>query len=128
MSKVENLWRSAPTRKDLNAAQNYLSLLYSDAASKRLAVHLSRVRTSRAAAKDLLRASNLPLLPRDESHVKEDLKRIHKGKALSPLLLVRGDMSQGVPLVIADGYHRLCAICYFDEDAPIACRIAALQR
>jgi hypothetical protein len=128
MSKVRKLWRSAPPGKDLKAARNYLSLLYSDVDSKRLLVKLSRTRTSSAAAKDLLRASNLPLLPRDESHVEADLKRIQKGKTLSPVLLVRGDMSRGIPLVIADGYHRICAICYYDEDAPIACRIAAFHR
>jgi hypothetical protein len=128
MSKVRSLWRTAPPSEDLKAAENYLSLLYSDADSKRLSRKLSRTRTSSAAAKDLLRASNLPLLPRDESHVEADLKRIQKGKSLSPVLLVRGDMSRGIPLVIADGYHRICAICYYDEDAPVACRVTALRR
>jgi hypothetical protein len=37
----------------------------------------------------------------------------------------RGGMK---PLIIADGYHRICAICYFDERAPIPCRTAALGR
>lgn len=55
--------------------------------------------------KDLLRASNLPLLPQDESHVAEDLKRIHQGKPLPPVLLVRGDMSRSLPLIVADGYQ-----------------------
>jgi hypothetical protein len=128
VSKVKKLWRGAPSLEDLKAAQNYLALIYSDVDSIRLSLKLSRTRTSSAAAKDLLRASNLPLLPRDESHVAADLKRIRKGKSLSPVLLVRGDMSRGFPLVIADGYHRICAICYYDEDAPIACRIATLRR
>jgi len=44
------------------------------------------------------------------------------------VLLVRGDLSQGIPLIIADGYHRICAICYFDEDSPVAFRMAALRR
>ena len=59
-------------------------------------------------------------------HVAEDLSRIRKGKALAPVLLIRGDMSKNVPLVVADGYHRICAICYYDEDAPIACRVAGV--
>jgi hypothetical protein len=128
MPKVKNLWLSSPTREDLTGAQNYLSLLHPQAASKRLAHRLSRAHVSRAKAKDLLRASDLPLLPREEAHVKEDLKRLRKGKSLSPVLLVRGDMAQGVPLVIADGYHRICAVCYFDEDAPIACRLVPMLR
>ena len=128
MSKSKKLWRSAPSREDLDGARLYLSLLCSDGDSKRLTLALSRAHTSRAIAKDLLRASKLPLLPRDESHVEADLKRIHKGKTLSPVLLVRGDLSQGIPLIIADGYHRICAICYFDEDSPVAFRMAALRR
>jgi hypothetical protein len=86
---------------------------------------LRRARTVAAVAKDLLRASNLSLLPRDDAHVQEDLKRIHKHKALSPVLLIRGDLSAGASLVVADGYHRICAICYYDEDAAISCRMVA---
>ena len=64
-----------------------------------------------------LRAANLPLLPSDELHVSDDLKRIQKGKPLAPVLLVRGDLASGLPLIVADGYHRICAIVYFDESA-----------
>jgi hypothetical protein len=124
MPKLKKLWRSAPTQADLDAAGRYLSLLFPRTASQRLVHSFSRSATSFAIAKDLLRASKLPLLPREESHVREDLKRIHKGKAVSLVLLVRGDMTRGNPLIVADGYHRICATCYFDEDAPVAYRIA----
>ena len=40
---------------------------------------------------------------------------------LSPLLLVR-DPSHG-KLIIADGYHRMCAVYLFDEDTPVPCKI-----
>jgi hypothetical protein len=40
---------------------------------------------------------------------------------MSPLLLVR-DQANG-KLTIADGYHRLCAVYGFDEDALIPCKI-----
>ena len=125
MPKKSKLWKPAPSQEDLRAASHYLSLLDTAANVKRLVAQLARSRTNEAVAKDLLRASNLPLLPRDESHVKDDLKRINKGKPLPPVLLVRGDSSRSVPLVIADGYHRICAVYYFDEDASVAFRIAA---
>ncbi len=83
--------------------------------------------SSAATSRHLLRAARLPLLPSDESHVDEDLKRIHKGKALAPVLLVRGDIATGLPLIVADGYHRICAVCYFDESAPIPCLIADID-
>jgi hypothetical protein len=74
---------------------------------------LRRTKAVHHAAKDLLRASGLPLLPEDDKHVAADLKRIHKGKALSPVLLVQGGMKNGVPLTVADGYHRhLCQLSF----------------
>jgi len=53
--------------------------------------------------------------------VKKDQKKIEDGKELSPLLLLRDNQLGKV--VIADGYHRLCAIYSFDEDALIHCKI-----
>ena len=47
--------------------------------------------------------------------------KIAAGKKLSPLLLVR-DPSNG-KLVIADGYHRMCAVYLFDEDTLVPCKI-----
>jgi hypothetical protein len=128
MPKMNKLWRAAPTREDLEGARGYLSLLCPEAVATQLAAALGRAVTTHATAKDLLRASLLPVLPRDESHVKADLKRIHRGKALAPVLLVRGDLAGGTPLVIADGYHRICAVWYFDEDASVACRLVSLKR
>jgi hypothetical protein len=72
-------------------------------------------------AKDIFRASRLSLLGVSILHVEKDRKKIKKGVALSPLLLVR-DEPTGTS-VIADGYHRLCAIYEFDEDAWIRCKI-----
>lgn len=74
------------------------------------------------AAKDIFRASGLPLLDASNSHVETDREQIIRGEKLSPLLLYR-DKSNG-KLVIADGYHRLCAVYKFDEDAVIPCKIA----
>jgi hypothetical protein len=34
-------------------------------------------------------------------------------------------MSKGVPPIVADGYHRICAVYYFDESAPILCRMVS---
>ena len=48
-------------------------------------------------------------------------REIRAGKNLSPILLVR-DTANG-KVVIADGYHRVCAVYAFDEDALIPCRI-----
>jgi hypothetical protein len=123
MPKDAVSWNKQPVARDFAAALSYLSLICPTARVNTLVRALRNAGTVNHVAKDLLRASSLPLLPADEPHVAADLKRIRKGKALSPVLLVRGDMSQGVPLIVADGYHRICAVCYYDEDAPISCRL-----
>jgi hypothetical protein len=126
MSKPKLKWAEKGEDQDFDAAEKYLSLLCSDAKAAGFVISLRNAKRVEHAAKDLLRAAHLPLLPSDESHVSEDLKRIQKGKALAPVLLVRGDIATGLPLIVADGYHRICAVCYFDESAPIPCRIAEI--
>jgi hypothetical protein len=128
MTKPKLEWTKKGEASDFDAARNFLSLLYSDAKAKALVESLRNAPLVEHAAKDLLRAAQLPLLPRDEPHVDDDLKRIHKGKPLAPILLIQGDMTKGLPLVVADGYHRNCAICYFDESAPIPCRTVSVGR
>lgn len=123
MGKPKLEWAEKGEDEDFDAAEKYLSLLCSDTKAAALVRSLRNSKPVEHAAKDLLRAAHLPLLPSDESHVSEDLKRIQKGKALAPVLLVRGDIASGLPLIVADGYHRICAVCYFDESAPIPCRI-----
>ena len=73
------------------------------------------------AAKDIFRASELPLLGPTNSHVRKNQKKLAAGKKLSPLLLVR-DTVHG-KLIIADGYHRMCAVYSFDEDTVVPCKI-----
>jgi len=72
-------------------------------------------------AKDIFRASGLSLLGISNSHVEKDLRKIREGTKLSPLLLVRDRIH--AKLLIADGYHRLCAVYSVDEDAMIPCKI-----
>ena len=82
---------------------------------------LKRARVVNYKSKDILRASGLPLLPLTNAHVKADERKIVVHYALSPLLLVRDPVSGRV--IIADGYHRLCAVYAFDEDVVVRCKI-----
>ena len=126
MSKSKLEWSEKEEDADFDAAFQYLSLLCSDRTAHALVKRLRGAKVIEHAAKDMLRAANLPLLPRDDPHVDEDLKRIQKAKPLAPVLVIRGDMANGLPLTVADGYHRICAVVYFDESAPVRCRIADL--
>lgn len=114
-------WLSDVEEHDYPAAESYLGLLYKEGRVTELVSRLRSATVVQFKAKDIFRASQLSLLGVSNSHVDKDSKKIRGGVALSPLLLVR-DEQQG-KLVIADGYHRLCAIYGFDEDAWIHCKI-----
>lgn len=72
-------------------------------------------------SKDIFRASLLSLLGVSNYHVEKVRAEILAGQELSPLLLCREKTTGRV--IIADGYHRLCAVYGFDEDAVIPCKI-----
>jgi len=119
-------WLAEPEAHDYEAATNYLSLLVTPEQAKLIADALRQTEVSQFKAKDILRASGLPALPADNRHVNKDLKKISNGESLSPILLVRGDAAAAVSLIIADGYHRVCAIEEYAEDLLIHCKIVGL--
>jgi hypothetical protein len=119
--KASIKWLSKPQKHDYPAAASYLSLTLGERAAKNVAKELERAGMSEFAAKDIFRASTLSLLGVSNSHVEKDRTKVILGESLSPLLLFR-DEKNG-KLVIADGYHRLCAVYTFDEDAVIPCKI-----
>ena len=114
-------WLSEPEEHDYPAAASYLSLIYGKRAVATCIKQLRRAPVSQFKAKDIFRASGLSLLGVSNSHVEKDRKKILEGRELSPLLLVR-DKNNG-KVVIADGYHRMCSVYSFDEDALIPCKI-----
>ncbi len=114
-------WLPNPEDHDYPAAELYLRLIYEDARAARLVRRLAKAPVVQFKAKDIFRASALSLLGISNSHVETDRQKIKNGKALSPLLLVRDQRL--ARLIIADGYHRLCAVYSFDEDATIPCKI-----
>lgn len=115
------MWLSQSEEHDYPAAMSYLSLLVDEKTATMYVRQLRRAGVLKFKAKDIFRASGLSLLGVSNAHVQTDRKKILSGKELSPLLLVR-DTKNG-KVVIADGYHRLCAVYSYDEDAVIPCKI-----
>ena len=116
-------WKAKPEPQDFPAAESYLSLLIGTTSATRLVEALrNEHRLQHYAAKDILRAAGLPLLDRDDSEVAADLAKVKLGKKLSPVLLV-----QGIPLWVADGYHRVCASYHISEKTLVPCRIVARE-
>jgi hypothetical protein len=116
-------WKVDPDEHDYPAALAYLSLILPPEAAQDVVARLHTAEVQHYKAKDLLRASRLPLLPRDNFHVAADLRKAKRGQPLSPVLLVRGQLERDVPLTVADGYHRICASYALDEDADIPCHL-----
>ena len=119
--QIEIKWLSDVEEQDYPAAESYLSLLYDEPAAAKFVKQLRNAPVSKFKAKDIFRASGLSLLGVSSSHVAHDREKVLAGKSLSPLLLVRNSNNQNV--IIADGYHRMCAVYSFVEDALIPCKI-----
>ena len=119
-------WLIEPEEHDYPAAGDYLGLIAGPDVVAVLVDGLRRTQNVHRKAKDILRASGLPLLPADNAHVASDLKKIRKAQPLSPILLVRGDVTANRTAQIADGYHRVCASYQTDENTDIPCRIVDL--
>ena len=114
-------WLLEPEEHNYPAAESFLNLLFDESLVIDQINRLKAASISQFKAKDIFRASQLSLLGVSNSHVEKDQKKIKKQTALSPLLLVRDPRSSRV--VIADGYHRLCAVYSFNEDIWIPCKI-----
>lgn len=120
------IWKNQPDKHDYPAAGNYLSLIADAKLVAHLVKELKKASIVTYKAKDLLRAAQVPLLPATDQHVREDLVKVVQGISLSPVLLIRGGIELGLPLTIADGYHRVCASYHIADDTDIPARIADL--
>lgn len=118
-------WLDEPEDKDYAAARSYLSLLVPESALEPLIAKLATATTGSWRAKDILRATGLPLLrAKDSLEVADKLAKIAAKEPLSPILLVV--LRPDVLAQIADGYHRTCAAFLTHEDALVPGRILFL--
>lgn len=114
-------WAKEPRETNYPAALDYLSLIFPRREAKAYVEALRHAKPAAFKAKDIFRSSGLSLLGVSNSHVQKDHEKIAKGEEISPILLVR-QTSLG-KVIVADGYHRMCAVYMVDEDAVIPCRI-----
>ena len=115
------IWKDVPDEHDYPAAFNYLNLIYSDTVCDNIVNRLMDTDMTEFKSKDIFRASGLTLLTKTNFHVKGNINKIKDNKEMTPILLVR-DSDIG-KVVIADGYHRLCAVYAVSEDEVIPCKI-----
>lgn len=111
-------WLDKPEAHDYDAALDFLGLHLGDEQAQQGVDGLREVEVGKKKAKDILRAANLKPLPSTDKYVARDLKKIHDGEALSPVLLFRA-----YPTIVADGYHRISAAYDIDPDTEVHCQI-----
>ena len=122
MSKNSKIiWLTRPKDHDYQASLSYLSLMFDNKRAKKLVKSLRKAPITSFKAKDIFRSSGLSILGISNLHVERNTEKLKSGTRLSPLLLVRDERQPR--LIIADGYHRLCSVYLFDEDADIPCKI-----
>ena len=103
-----------------------MSLIIDPARVKVIVSHLNaKKETIKFKARDIFRASGLPLLGISQHQIEHNLKRIKNGEKLSPILLVRDEANRRV--IIADGYHRLCAVYHHNDNMEIPCKIVSIN-
>lgn len=120
------VWKDTPDNHDYPAAASYLSLIADEKTVADLVSRLKKAPIVTHKAKDILRAAQLDLLPMNDDSVKTDLRKIAQGVELSPVLIIRGQIKEGLPTQIADGYHRVCASYHLSENTDIPSRIIDL--
>ena len=117
---MKNIWKDSVEEHDYPAALDYLELILPTKESEKIVEKLKNTTIIKKKAKDIIRASGLPLLTKKNIHVKENIKKVKNGEKLSPILLC---VLNG-KLVIADGYHRVCCIYSgLSEDLQIPCKL-----
>lgn len=119
MSQIN--WFKDPKEGNYPAALSYLSLIYDPEVAENTVEELKNAEIVKFKAKDIFRASGLTALSFSNSHVQKNIRKIKNEEEISPILLTR-DPTHGRVLV-ADGWHRLCAIHELNEDADIHCKI-----
>lgn len=123
LEPIDIRWMEAPEAHDYDAAHDYLTLHFDGDRVRKIVKKLRKGEIKQRKAKDIIRASGLPVLPMDNVHVAGNLTKAKEGRQLSPILLVR----TGFRLVIADGYHRACAAYYASEDTTVSCVLVSVD-
>jgi hypothetical protein len=78
-TKPKNKWLSEPEEHDYPAAKSYLTLIYDERTASDYITALRCAPVTEFKAKDIFRASGLPLLGINNSHVKKNQKKLVAG-------------------------------------------------
>ena len=115
-------WLEDAIDEDYNAAAHYLSLLDVQKNADKAVAEMRSATITEFKATDLLRAAQLTVPKADDRPSREQMKKIKNGEPISPVLLMRASALKKV--IIADGFHRICAAYRIDPDVVLRCKLA----
>jgi len=78
MAKPKKIFLDKPEEHDFPAAVDYLELIYPREQALKKVAQLKKAKTIFKKAKDIFRASELPLLPKDNIHVRKNLQKFKR--------------------------------------------------
>lgn len=119
--KAQLQWLDEPAEDNYTAAESFLQLLYAPKQARALAKKLRRAPISEFPARDIVRAAAIPFSEIQAFDWTKQQAEIARGTPLSPILIVRQD--NGAHLLIADGFHRLCAVFAREQDVAMRCKV-----
>lgn len=115
-------WLDDAADSDYASAAQYLALIESPKAIEKALAEWKAAAVVPYKAVDLLRAAQLIIPKKDERPTREQIKKITQGDAISPVLLLRVAALKKV--IVADGFHRICAAYRLDPDVEVQCKLA----
>lgn len=116
------LWLEDAVDGDYAAAAHYLALLETPKAIDKALTEMKTAPIVKYKAVDLLRAAQLSVPKAEERPTREQIKKIKLGEPISPVLLLRVGVLKKV--IVADGFHRICAAYRLDPDVCVHCKLA----
>lgn len=119
-------WRLEPKRKSFKEAREYLDIFGLGDDVRRF----GGAKPKAMMAKDILRVTGQTPAKPNDPHVKKKLRKMRKGKPISPVLLIWVEHALGPKpqLLIADGFHRVSAAFHLDEDTQVHTLLAGLDK
>jgi len=122
LQKPPIAWLDDAPEADYRSASHFLTLLDHREHIAKLLVDLRVAPIVEYKAIDLLRAAQLIVPKTDDLPTREQLRQIRDGEAIAPILLVRVEALKKV--IVADGFHRICAAYRTDPDVMLHCKLA----
>ena len=119
---IEVKWAPDVEDDDYEAARAYLRLVRAPAEVEKALLRLKATPVEQYKVTDLFRAARVELPAKDDRPCRKEIKKIRKGEVIAPVLLLRDPAHSTV--IIADGYHRICAAFRIDPDVIIHCKLA----